>query len=575
MQLLERSATMNGREEQPWERTRLRVPRENGTFLIHPEPAAILRHIDELGKSPELAGSAECRILNSGLTEFRAAARSEVIAAASQWTSDMLGRPIEVASSAPLVMTGHQPELFHPGVFVKNIATSQLASRANGVGLNLVVDNDLMASTQIRIPVGDRDNPGISTIDFDTARPPVPWEEARVADMGLLENFADRVSAAMRHWNIKPLIAEFWPKVTAAATDRSTDNQGASLAECLTAGRASLEYEWGLGNLELPISRLCETEAFRSFAAHILLHAEEFRRVYNQVLSEYRDVNRIRSSSHPVPELELQKGWCETPFWIWQADDPRRGRLFVRRVDETLELATAPGSSSLVYSVTLSLDATTDDSTEALKRLSEVGLRLRTRALTTTLFSRLSLCDLFVHGIGGAKYDAMTDRIALRFFGVDLPEYLTLSATEWLPIGEPHSATPSDVSRLSQMLRELQQNPQRHLGPDLSAVAQALVVEKASLINQQNAARNNEATREISSNGNKRYRRFPEINKQLSKHTEHQQRLIREELAHVEQRLAANQIITSREFSFGLYPGESLRKVSAELSRKLFPADRH
>lgn len=559
MELLERSATMNGREEPAWERTRIRVPRENGTFLIHPEPAAILRHIEDLGNSPELAGSAECRILNCGLTEFRAAARSEVIVAALQWTSDLLGWPVEVASSAPLIMTGHQPELFHPGVFAKNIATSQLVSQANGVGLDLVVDNDLMASTQIRIPVGDRDNPGISTIDFDTARPPVPWEEARVADWSLLATFADRVSAAMRHWNIEPLVAEFWPKVVATAAERSVDGQGALLAECLTAGRASLEHEWGLGNLELPISRLCETEAFRSFVAHILLHADEFRRVYNQVLSEYRLVNRIRSSSHPVPELELQNGWCETPFWIWQSDNPARGRLFVRRVGETLELATAPNSSSLVYSLTLRSDATADEATAALERLSKAGLRIRTRALTTTLFTRLCLCDLFVHGIGGAKYDAMTDRIALRFFGVGLPEYLTLSATEWLPIGEPHSATPSDVSRLSQMLRELQQNPQRHLGPDIPADAQALVVEKASLINQQNAARHNEATHETSSNGNKRYRRFPEINKQLSKHTEVQQRRIREELAHVEQRLAANQTLMSREFSFCLYSGSTIQ----------------
>lgn len=575
MELLERSATMNGREEPAWERTRIRVPRENGTFLIHPEPAAILRHIEELGNSAELAGSAECRILNSGLTEFRAAARNEVIAAASQWTSDLLGLSVEVKSSAPLIMTGHQPELFHPGVFVKNIATSQLASQAKGVGLNLVVDNDLMASTQIRIPVGDRDDPGISTIDFDTTRPPVPWEEARVADRSSLQTFGDRVSAAMRHWNIEPLVTEFWPKVTAAAAERSTDNQGALLAECLTAGRASLEQEWGLGNLELPISQLCETEAFRSFAAHIFLHAEEFRRVYNQVLSEYRIVNRIRSSSHPVPELEVRNEWCETPFWIWQADNPRRGRLFVRRVGEILELATAPDSSLLVYSLTLRSDATADEATAALERLSRAGLRIRTRALTTTLFSRLSLCDLFVHGIGGAKYDAMTDRIALRFFGVDLPEYLTLSATEWLPIGEPHSATKSDVSRLSQMLRELQQNPQRYLGPDIPADAQALVVEKALLIDQQNAARNDEPTLETSSNGNKRYRRFPEINRELAKQTEFQQRRIREELVHVEQRLAANQTLMSREFSFCLYPGESLRKVSAELSRKLFPADRH
>ncbi len=561
MELLERSATMNGREEPAWERTRLRVPRENGTFLIHPEPATIIRHVEQLRNPPELAGSVKCRILNSGLPEFRAVARNEVVAAACRWTSDLLGRTVDVEPAAPLIMTGHQPELFHPGVFAKNFATSQLASRADGIGLNLVVDNDLMASTQVRVPVGDRDNPGISTIDFDTARPPLPWEEARVADRSLLETFGDRVSTAMGKWSIKPLVAEFWPKVIATAEDRTSDDQSASLAECLTAGRASLENEWGLGNLELPISRLCETEAFRSFAAHILLHAEQFRRVYNQVLSEYRRVNRLRSSSHPVPELELKNGWCETPFWIWQADNPRRGRLFVRRVGRILELATAPDSSSLVHSLALSPDATVDEATAALKSLSEAGLRLRTRALTTTLFSRLCLCELFVHGIGGAKYDAMTDRIASRFFGVKLPDYLTLSATAWLPIGEPHSATQSDVSRLRQQLRELQQNPQRHLGHEIPAAAEALVIEKASLINQQNAARNYEPTHETYSSGKKRYRRFPEINRELEKQTEHQQRLVRQELTQVEQRLAANQTLMSREFSFCLYSDSTIQRM--------------
>ena len=569
MELLERSATMNGREEPAWQRIRLRVPRENGTFLIHPEPTAIVQQVDQLSDQQEFSGSAACQILNVGLKEFRAAARSEVLTAASKWTSELLGRTVDVQATTPLIMTGHQPELFHPGVFAKNIATSQLALHGGGVGLNLVVDNDLMASTQIRIPVGDRENPGISTIDFDTARPPIPWEEARVEDTGLLESFADRVSTAMRPWNIDPLVAEFWPKVMDTAARLSPDDQPASLAECLTAGRVSLEHEWGLGNLELPISGLCETETFRSFAAHILVHAEEFRRVYNQVLSEYRRVNRIRSSSHPVPELELQNGWCETPFWIWQADDPRRGRLFVRRVGETLELATAPDASRIVHAVILSPDATTDEATAALNRLSEAGLRIRTRALTTTLFSRLCLCDVFVHGIGGAKYDAMTDHIASRFFGVALPEYLTLSATEWLPIGEPHSATTSDVARLRQMLRELQQNPQRHLGPDPSSDAQVLVAEKESLIAEQNSARTAEPTAETSLRGHQRYRRFPEINRELAKQTEDQQRLIREELADIEERLAANQTLTSREFSFCLYSDSAIQSMINRLRREL------
>ena len=569
MELLERSATMNGREEPAWERTRLRVPRENGTFLIHPEPVVIAKHVGQLREQSDLPGSVNCEIPGRSLSGFRAAAQAEVIAAASEWTSRLLGRDIAAESNVPLIMTGHQPELFHPGVFAKNIATSQLASHGGGVGLNLVVDNDLMASTQIRVPVGDRENPSISTIEFDTSRAPLPWEEARVANMSLLESFANRVSEAMKPWNVDPLVTECWPTVVDNARKGFDKNQQASLAECLTTGRASLERVLGLGNLELPISQLCETNAFRSFAAHILLRAEQFCRTYNQVLSEYRQVNRIRSSSHPVPELAVQNGWCETPFWIWRADDPRRGRLFVRQAGETLELATAPESASIVHSLPLQPDASSEEATVALQQMSDAGLRLRTRALTTTLFTRLCLCDLFVHGIGGAKYDAMTDRIASRFFGVKLPDYLTLSATAWLPIGEPHSATPADVSRLRQQLRELQQNPQRHLGHEIPAAAEALVIEKASLIEQQNSTDTCVSPGENSLRNRERYRRFPEINRQLAKLTEHQQKCIREELMQIEQGLTANQVLTSREFSFCLYPPESIQRLISDLDGRL------
>jgi hypothetical protein len=287
------------------------------------------------------------------------------------------------------------------------------------------------------------------------------------------------------------------------------------------------------------------------------------------VLVEYRRIHRIRSSSHPVPELQSENGWYETPFWIWRADDPRRGRLFVRQSDKLLVLATAPHQSATVHSLTLNPDTDSQDAANALAELQNSGLRLRTRALTTTLFSRLCLCDLFVHGIGGAKYDAMTDRIAMRFFGVTLPDYLTLSATTWLPLGEPHSARTFDVSRLRQMLRELQQNPQRHLGPNLPADTQTLVAEKLELIAQQSVSVGQEAAFSHSANGHRRYRRFPEINRALAKFTVDRQILIREELSAVEQRLAANRILTSREFSFCLYPEELIRSMATRLSEHL------
>ena len=62
------------------------------------------------------------------------------------------------------------------------------------------------------------------------------------------------------------------------------------------------------------------------------------------------------------------------------------------------------------------------------------GLKVRSRALTNTLFARLFLSDLFIHGIGGGKYDELTDDIIRRFYECEPPDFLVLSATRLLPL---------------------------------------------------------------------------------------------------------------------------------------------
>ena len=45
------------------------------------------------------------------------------------------------------------------------------------------------------------------------------------------------------------------------------------------------------------------------------------------------------------------------------------------------------------------------------------------------MFARLAVADLFIHGIGGAKYDELTDAIGERFFGIQLRPYMVVSGT--------------------------------------------------------------------------------------------------------------------------------------------------
>src|SRR5262249_37727481 len=85
-------------------------------------------------------------------------------ASASEWAD-----PPESIDPAtmPLYVSGHQPTLFHPGVWVKNFVVGRLAKQNRGVGLNLVVDTDTMSLTSIRVPAGPRENPGVIPVAYD------------------------------------------------------------------------------------------------------------------------------------------------------------------------------------------------------------------------------------------------------------------------------------------------------------------------------------------------------------------------------------------------------------------------
>ena len=53
--------------------------------------------------------------------------------------------------------------------------------------------------------------------------------------------------------------------------------------------------------------------------------------------------------------------------------------------------------------------------------LGKQGFKIRSRALTNTLYARLFLGDLFIHGIGGGKYDEVTDAIIRRYYRSSRP----------------------------------------------------------------------------------------------------------------------------------------------------------
>ena len=542
--------------EPPWQRTHLAVPRADERLLAVPG-------FDETAEAAQanarLFDGCEIDIQGRPLHRLRDWTRSETVRLAKEFTSDRLNDVLaEADPTLPLVVAGHQPALYHPGVWAKNFAAAGIARRIAGAVLNLVVDNDIYSRPAIDAPAGTREEPRREAIAFDRVQRPRPWEGASIDDAALFASFGDRTTAHMRRWKIDPLIGRHWHR----AVDEL--RRGGTLPECLTAVRHDVEAAWNLHNLELPMRALCESEPFLWFAGHLLAQLPAFSEIYNGALDEYRGLYRIKSRNHPVPALEVRDEWFEAPFWVWHDEAPHRRRVFAKQSGKQTTLADDTGHVFAVLPLSPAMDACC--AVEVLRTLPSQGVRFRTRALTTTLFARLFLADTFVHGIGGAKYDELTDRIIARFFGIAPPAFSTVSASLFLPFAEPFDVTRDDERRLVTLLRDLEQNPQRHLeassqsDPELAR----LLREKADLIAEQDKSGSAQGLskrqrRERSSDNGRRFARLRQITTELSSRLDHQRDRAREELTGVRRRLKANQVLASREFSFALYPEEKLR----------------
>ena len=131
---------------------------------------------------------------------------------------------------------------------------------------------------------------------------------------------------------------------------------------------------------------------------------------------------------------------------------------------------------------------------EALQDLPGMGIRLRTRALTTTMFARYLVGDLFVHGIGGAKYDELGDEVARGFFGIEPPQFLTLSLTQWLGLDDD-PATIDRMRAVERSIRDLDWNPDRHLPEPRPAETRAAVEAKWLAIEGEIATRGQRVAR--------------------------------------------------------------------------------
>jgi len=437
---------------------------------------------------------------------------------------------------------------------MKNVATARLAECCRGTGLNLIVDNDLASPPSLRCPTGTTANPGLVDVPFDSAVPTQPWENLQVRDAATFASFSRRVTDLLHVWGITPLLTSLWPVAV------ECQQRGEALATSLSACRIAQERKWHVRNLELPVSELCQTEPFLAFVTHICRNAERFFNAYNRGVREYRRKYRIRNAHHPVPDLKQQGNQLELPFWYWEPGDHDRARLFVQRGEQGIELW---GKERL-----LAVLPETGDDFSPLQKLQQTG-RLRTRALTTTLFARLCLGDLFLHGIGGARYDEITDGLMAEFFGIAPPPFLTLTATLHLPLGSTET-TAADVSRLKSRIRHLKfSGDDDDQTPDVMALRQQRddLIKIACIERGAELSRSQRQDRRAARR--RRHLELVRIQEELAARAGLAVQRLQQQLDVAREQVRASAILRSREFSFALFPESKILQLVQDVQRQV------
>ncbi|MBC8109119.1 MAG: hypothetical protein H7Z14_21210, partial [Anaerolineae bacterium] len=179
---------------------------------------------------------------------------------------------------------------------------------------------------------------------------------------------------------------------------------------------------------------------YLTFAHHVMSRPDAFASQYNAALNEFRDRERIKSTMRPMPDLFVSDESTETPFWLDNLSDGTRTRPSVFKVDDGWMLELISGDE-FVFRANVGAD---EASASFRAFLAKTNHRISPRALTLTIFLRLLVTDQFVHGIGGARYDQVSDSIIARHFGISPPRFSVTTATLFFPgaIDQPRACLP-------------------------------------------------------------------------------------------------------------------------------------
>src|SRR5436309_12924961 len=271
------------------------IPQKSGEALCLP-PARQLAALAR--QNAALLEDAPLAIAGVRLGEIRRRARSDISQAATR-NAQRLDLPTSTFGPSDLLLvTGHQPFLFHPGIWLKHVLIDRVA-RDGMAALSMPVDSD--AAEDVGADAPRMDAAGLRLVHETLVRadPDVPYEAVPAPPPAEWQAFLARLRAHVRTLPLPEPQAALERFVEAARDVRAED-----IGTFLTGARR--RYEGARRYAEVPVSEMSAGMEFRRFVVHVLRDGERFAAVYNHHLGAYRERSSIRTSRSEEHTSELQ-----------------------------------------------------------------------------------------------------------------------------------------------------------------------------------------------------------------------------------------------------------------------------
>ncbi len=417
-----------------------------------------------------------------------------------------LGTATLKAPTAHLIATGHQAQLWHPGILAKDIALDLAAERLGAQRLHLVVDQDANDAWRLDVPWVDGEELRVKTVLLADQEPGAATGFGPPADVRVLQERLAGLDSSLTG-------------VLAEALGDLPECE--SLAEQIAVLLARLKRPYAGDVAVMMVSDLAGLEVFESIVSRMLDEAHRCASAYNRAADDHPQAG--------MTPMVVNRELVELPLWAVRFGGSRR-RVFVDVADST---------PMFVY-----------DDGEPIDR---GAVTLLPRALLLTAVMRGDICDLFVHGTGGLIYDRVTEAWWRDWIGEELAPMAGVTADVFLDLGAPVTDRTA-LDRAVWHRHHLPHNLDRVLGLGGEAVRR-----KRELIehmdNDRDRARRRTAFGELH-----------QINRDLVEQNPQAMALADRELGLARAGVRNARIAARRDWCFALYPPDSLHTLRGALA---------